>query len=374
LRSKIPKQRMFDARDLRAIAQLAGQATHEVTNIVQGVHSAIGQDPFGITRFVYNQVRGVNRFVGKSLETVLLQLEKLVSPAEDSPERLAVLAALNGVMGDRLFSSNNHLAIKMQLIGNSVPNVTMPTAAVDKPTKLLIFVHGLCMNDLQWVSVKEETQFSYGHTLQHALDYTPIHVRYNTGRGVVDNGQELAAQLEALVLNWPTPIDSINIVGYSMGGLVSRAARSFAILNNLRWAIFLQKVIFIGTPHSGAPLEQMGHWIDQLLKRSTYTAPFVALTQLRSQGINDLRSGLSNDLITEQQPKTMFYSIAGCTSTQENVNTLVNATLGDGLVPVASALNNDLIAEHQQRTIYKTNHLQLLHSKEVSNQLVTWLK
>ena len=40
---------MFDARDLRAIAQLASQATHEVTNIVQGVHSAIGQDPFGIT-------------------------------------------------------------------------------------------------------------------------------------------------------------------------------------------------------------------------------------------------------------------------------------------------------------------------------------
>jgi pimeloyl-ACP methyl ester carboxylesterase len=365
---------MFDARDLRAIAQLASQATHEVTNIVQGVHSAIGQDPFGITKFVYNRVRGVNRFVGKSLDTVLQQLEDLVSPAQDSPERLAVLAALNGVMGDRLFASNNHLAIPMQLIDSATSQAPAPASATVKPTKLLIFVHGLCMNDLQWSSIEEDTQFSYGKTLQENLGFTSISLRYNTGRAVTDNGQEFSAQLEALVINWPEPIESIDIVGYSMGGLITRIARNFAIQNNLRWVSYLQKVIFIGTPHLGAPLEQMGHWIEQLLGRSAYTAPFATLTQLRSQGINDLRTGLSSDLVTEQQSKTMFYAIAGCTSLQENASGAVNATIGDGLVPIASALNNLLIPENQQRTVYQTNHLQLLNSKEISDQLVVWLQ
>jgi pimeloyl-ACP methyl ester carboxylesterase len=365
---------MFDARDLRAIAQLASQATHEVTNIVQGVHSAIGQDPFGITKFVYNRVRGVNRFVGKSLDTVLQQLEDLVSPAQDSPERLAVLAALNGVMGDRLFVSNNHLAIAMQLIDSATSQAPAPASATVKPAKLLIFVHGLCMNDLQWSSIEEDTQFSYGKTLQQNLGFTPINLRYNTGRAVTDNGQEFSAQLEALVINWPEPIESIDIVGYSMGGLITRIARNFAIQNNLRWVSYLQKVIFIGTPHLGAPLEQMGHWIEQLLGRSAYTAPFATLTQLRSQGINDLRTGLSSDLVTEQQSKTMFYAIAGCTSLQENASGAVKATIGDGLVPIASALNNLLIPENQQRTVYQTNHLQLLNSKEVSDQLVVWLQ
>jgi pimeloyl-ACP methyl ester carboxylesterase len=365
---------MFDARDLRAIAQLASQATHEVTNIVQGVHSAIGQDPFGITKFIYNRVRGVNRFVGKSLDTVLRQLEDLVSPAQDSPERLAVLAALNGVMGDRLFASNNHLAIPMQLIDSATSQAPASASVAVKPTKLLIFVHGLCMNDLQWSSIEEDTQFSYGNTLQQSLGFTAIDLRYNTGRAVTDNGQEFSALLETLVINWPVPIESINIVGYSMGGLITRIARNFAIQNNLRWVSYLQKVIFIGTPHLGAPLEQMGHWIEQLLGRSAYTAPFATLTQLRSQGINDLRTGLSSDLVTEQQSKTMFYAIAGCTSLQERASGAVNATIGDGLVPVASALNNLLIPENQQRTVYQTNHLQLLNSKEVSNQLVVWLQ
>jgi pimeloyl-ACP methyl ester carboxylesterase len=341
---------------------------------VQGVHSAIGQDPFGVTKFVYSRVRGVNKFIGQSLDSVLRPLENLISPAQDSPERLAVLAALNGVIGDRLFSSNNHLAIPMQLIRNSSFQEANPNPLEAKPTKLLIFVHGLCMNDQQWTSVVESGQVSYSKNLQKALGYTPINLRYNTGRAVIGNGQEFSEQLEKLVNNWPSSIDSITIVGYSMGGLVSRVARHVAIQNNLRWVGYLQKVIFIGTPHLGAPLEQVGHWVEQLLGRTAYTAPFAKLAQLRSHGINDLRAGLHGDLPTELQSKAIFYAIAGCNSTQEKARTLVNATIGDGLVPVTSALNSGLISDNQQRTIYQTNHLQLLHSKEVSDQLLTWLK
>jgi pimeloyl-ACP methyl ester carboxylesterase len=357
---------MFDARDLRAIAQLASEATHEVTNIVQGVHSAIGQDPFGITKFVYNRVRGVNRLVGLSLDAVLGQLETLVSPAQDSPERLAVLAALNGVMGDRLFANNNHLAMAMQLHNDNVQNTNA--------TKIIVFLHGLCMNDLQWTTIEEDTQVSYGRTLQLALGYKPIYLRYNTGRSIAENGQEFSRLMENLVRDWPDPIESINIVGYSMGGLVTRLARNVALEQNLQWVQKLNKVVFIGTPHLGAPLEQLGHWVEQMLGRSSYTAPFASLTQLRSHGINDLRAGLTHHVVTELHSHTKFYTIAGSTSAQAEANGLVNATIGDGLVPVASALSNLSIPINQQHIVYQTNHLQLLHSKAVGDQLVKWLQ
>jgi pimeloyl-ACP methyl ester carboxylesterase len=364
---------MFDARDLRAIAQLASQATHEVTNIVQSVHSAIGQDPFGMTKFVYNRVRDVNQLVGTTLDVIMGKIEHLVSPAQDSPERLAVLAALNGVMGDRLFASNNHLAIPMQMITAANDNTNSDANQSKVPARLLIFVHGLCMNDLQWTTIDEDTQVSYGNTLQRTLGYTPTYLRYNTGRSIAENGLEFSNQLETLVQQWTGPIESISIIGYSMGGLITHIASKLAFEQQLQWSRYLKKMVFIGTPHLGAPLEQIGDWVEQLLGHTSYTAPFARLTQLRSQGINDLRMGLVNHPKSTLTLQVSMYVIAGTTSAQANANTAINAMIGDGLVPIDSALGDLAIPKEQQKIIYQTNHLQLLHSQEVGEQLIEWL-
>ena len=152
--------------DLRGMAQLATQATSEVARIAEGVHQSVwgtlgapgGKVPGharGITGLAYQSVQGVTQMIGKGLDTVLAKLQPLLASAAaappETPQREAVLAALNGVMGDRLAASNNPLATRMTLRhqGNALDwraLAPMPQAT----GKVLLLIHGLCMNDLQW--------------------------------------------------------------------------------------------------------------------------------------------------------------------------------------------------------------------------------
>ena len=53
----------------------------------------------------------------------------------------------------------------------------------------------------------------------------------------------------------------------------------------------MNDLVFLGTPHHGAPLERAGHWVDLLLGATPYAAPFARLGKVRSAGITDLRHG-----------------------------------------------------------------------------------
>ena len=70
-----------------------------------------------------------------------------------SPEHEAVLSAINGVLGDQLVATGNPLAIGMNLRHESKPlMLDKPSLAQRLPqafSKLLVMLHGLCMNDLQ---------------------------------------------------------------------------------------------------------------------------------------------------------------------------------------------------------------------------------
>ena len=48
-----------------------------------------------------------------------------------------------------------------------------------------------------------------------------------------------------------------------------------------------ERIVFLGTPHQGAPLERAGHALQTALGLTPWTAPFVRLGQLRSAGIQD---------------------------------------------------------------------------------------
>ena len=116
--------------DILGVAKLAVQATVGVTRIVEGVHQSVwdtlgvsgGKRPGqtgGITGRVYNSIRAIAQLLGQGVDSVLVRLPTLLdSAAEAEPgtaQREAVLAALNGVMGDRLLASNNPFAIPMTL-------------------------------------------------------------------------------------------------------------------------------------------------------------------------------------------------------------------------------------------------------------------
>ena len=291
--------------DLKAAAQLATQATHGVINIVEGVHrsvhrqlglsrNAAPEQTSGLTGQIYRGIRGVAALVGQGSDAVLGALLPLLDdPAthpEASPQREAVLAALNGVLGDRLVATGNPLAQAMELrcAGRPLwldnPDALRLQLGQAASSHLLLLVHGLCMNDTQWMRGGHE----HGDFLAQALGCQPVYLRYNSGRHVSDNGLELALQLERLMAAWPVQLTRITVLGHSMGGLVARAAVQAGREADQQWPRVLRELVFLGTPHHGAPLEKAGHGIDVLLGATPFSAPFAKLGKLRSFNIKAL--------------------------------------------------------------------------------------
>ena len=123
------------------------------------------------------------------------------------------------------------------------------------------------------------------------LGFTPVYLHYNSGLHVSTNGRALAQQLERLVAQWPRPLERLVLLGHSMGGLLARSALYYGTQAGHRWPARLDDLVFLGTPHHGAPLERAGHWVDLVLGATPYAAPFARLGQVRSAGITDLRHG-----------------------------------------------------------------------------------
>ena len=130
--------------------------------------------------------------MGHGLDTLLAQLEPLLGERSTWPGREALLAALNGVLGDYLAAPSNPLAITMHLRrgGVALPLEREPLAAAipDAGGKLLVLVHGLCMNDLQW----RRKGHDHGAALARDLGYTPVYLHYNSGLHVSTNGRAFA--------------------------------------------------------------------------------------------------------------------------------------------------------------------------------------
>jgi pimeloyl-ACP methyl ester carboxylesterase len=404
----------FRAADLRGVVQLATQATRGVARIAEGVHQSVwgsmgvpGGKTAGTTRgltgLIYNTVQGVTQLVGSGTEAILGKLQPLLDAADaeapDTPQREAVLAALNGVLGDRLAASGNPLATRLQLrhadhVLDWAKPATLPAAAT-VGGKLLIIIHGLCMNDLQWTHTTASGEVRSHATALTALGYTPVYVRYNTGLHTSENGAAMAAELGQLVTHWPVPVNEITVLAHSMGGLVTRSAVQQAREANPAWLQVLKNIVFLGTPHHGAPLERAGNWVDVILGATPYSRPFAKLGQLRSAGITDLRYGFvcqedwqGRDRFQKGPDRRVpvplpegvaCYTVAATTASQRGA--LADRLLGDGLVPLRSALGlhdeakrSLVFAKPNQCIAYQMNHMALLHRPEVTAQLLAWLK
>jgi len=403
------------ARALRGAAKLATEATTGLTDLVEAMHARIAGVPGlpgpadgrtrGITGLVYKTVRGVTRAVGGSVDTLLAVLAPALAPrpgepaALPSPEREAVLAALNGVLGDHLAKTDNPLAIRMALRsgGRALPlhRAALATALPEAGGKLLVLIHGLCMNDLQWRRLDSQGRgHDHGEALAAALGFTPLYLHYDSGLHVSTNGRALANQLEQLLEQWPRPIARFAIVGHSMGGLVARSALHYGRAAKQHWPDRLDDLACLGTPHHGAPLERAGQGVDMLLAATPYAGPLARLAKLRSAGITDLRHGnvvdedwIAGDRFEGAADRRLAvplpagprcFAIAG---TWARAGDLKDKLIGDGLVPVASALGKHRLAKRtlkfapeRQRVFEQTSHMQLLASAAVFEQLRDWLK
>ncbi len=97
--------------DLRGGSRLAVEATRAVADLVEAMHRRIA-GPFALLSApAYGGVRGVASLVGAGLDGLLARLAPLAGDAPGGPEREALVAALNGVLGDHLEATGNPLAI-----------------------------------------------------------------------------------------------------------------------------------------------------------------------------------------------------------------------------------------------------------------------
>ena len=389
--------------DLRGASRLAIEATRSVTNLVEAMHLTIGGGPaiLGrplatptrvLTGVVYRSIRGVTTLVGASIDRALAQLAPLVREGAAGPDREAVLAVLNGVLGDYLAATGNPLAIQMQLRQSGQPlqperralRALLPEAG----GKLLLLIHGSCLNDRKWLRLGHD----HGAALARDLGFTPVYLHYNSGLHISTNGRAFAELLERLVAEWPAPLDALVIVAHSMGGLVSRSACHFGEAAGHAWRRKLRKLVCLGSPHHGASLERGGHWVDLLLGISRYSAPLARLGKIRSAGVTDLRFG--NVLDEHWEGRDRFahagdvrtrlklpagvecYAIAATRTPREAGRKYAS----DGLVPVDSALGRHRKPEltlgfprAHQWIGFGMGHLDLLSRAEVYATIRAWL-
>jgi pimeloyl-ACP methyl ester carboxylesterase len=396
-------QPLLQAADLRGAAQLSTEAVLGLTHLVEAMHARIASLPAlrstpapeqtqGLTGLVYKTVRGVTHVVGSSVEALLGWLGPALAAGGASAlpqaEREAIVAALNGLVGDHLAATGNPLAIPMTFRhrGRELPleRFALRAQLRDAGPRPLVLLHGLCMNDLQW----QRDGHDHGATLAREAGWTPIHLHYNSGLSVSTNGRVLAQQMERLLDAWPQPVERVALLGHSMGGLVARSALHHAALiarGGLRWPARVTDLVCLGTPHQGAPLESAGQLVDVVLGALPYAAPLARIGQVRSAGINDLRhgdivSGKAGEHETVALPSAVRCFAVAATLSAPGTAHAAAALLGDGLVPVASALGQHrtpakrlAFAETRQAVVHRTGHLELLSSTEVGDILRGWL-
>lgn len=394
-------------KTIRGVAHLAFDAVDQVTGIVEGMYRNISATPLpfgaepegparGIAGLVHESIRRINGGVREvsdlALEPLAGYLDELAPPG---PQREAAVALVNGVCGDHLERAGNPLAIPLGFRVHRREDEPLSiddayaSAAFEPSSRILVLAHGLCMNDRHWSwEGRDHGQMMAAH------GYTPLYLRYNSGRHISSNGRDLDAALERVVRDWPVPVESIAILAFSMGGLVTRAALHAADRAESTWRRYVDKVVYIGTPHHGAALERGGFRLQQFVSFSPYTAPLAALGRMRSDGITDLRHGNVVDddwrhhdahadaadhrVAVPLRAENEHYAIAATLSAE--TSRPMAGLRSDGLVHPASGTGRHenpvmrlAFPENHLRLIYERGHLGLLHDREVARCLRGWL-
>jgi triacylglycerol lipase len=325
------------------------------------------------------------------LDDAVALAERMLAALPD--RRDDALAVINGLLGDRLEAAGSSLSLPMRLLGPDGRDLEASAGLLPtRPAHACLFVHGLASTERLWNPAREdEAHVAYGPALSRAHGLAPLYARYNTGRHVSTNGQELAARLDALHRTWPE-LESLTIVGHSMGGLVVRSACHYGMAAGHGWVQRLRQVVLLGSPSHGAPLEQLAHVAAFTL--DTIWNPWTKLIgkaiNLRSAGIKDLRHGyvldedwrhrdvdvlaLRRPRIADVPPGVRWSVALGRLGTAPGT---LGQVLGDGLVRAASArgigLGNPegVLPQAAVRVFEGVSHVGLLWTPAVLEWLVS---
>ena len=389
---------------VQGTARLAFDSVGGITNTVERMHETISRNPLlppdrtnrahgAIAAGVYAAIRGINSALGAGVDRSIGVIPDVALESGHSSASIKMIAALNGVVGDHLEATSNPLATRMSLMTpqHEVPldHESLKDSVPIASPHLLVLVHGLGMSELSW---GRKGAPCIGERLHADVDIAPLYLRYNTGRHISTNGQELAQQLEQLCAAWPVPVESLSLIGHSMGGLVIRSACWYAGQESGSWLSKLQRVVCLGTPHHGSAVAKAGHGLTATMKKIPYIKP-LAFGERLSAGIKDLRHGnlLDEDWIGDHPDKpgpdkrqvlpllehVEYYFLAATLG--RHADDPLGHVLGDLLVRMESATGShedDLrhlsIKPENCRVFHQKNHFDLLDDAQVQQQILDW--
>jgi pimeloyl-ACP methyl ester carboxylesterase len=397
--------------DWHALGDLIDVVTERLTAPVEGIHRAIGDRWFGfektegpsgrathraLTQRIYGSVRLVGSVVGATLGTgaTAISRHRTVRPLWKSPAGAEFQAAVNALWGDEFErrASPMHTGLGIRDSGGTpiASNASSLTQAFPAPTRrLAVLLHGLGKTERCWSNKENDSGSIPGFSSTLDADgFTPVSVRYNTGRRVSDNGTALARLLEETTTNWPVPIDEIVLIGHSMGGLVARSSLHAGESAGHKWTHHVQHVVALGTPHFGSPIEKGAHIASLILEKAAVSRPLGQFVDGRSAGIKDMRHGNIHDTEHSDRGKDQsgryvvgspiegVHQHHAASVVTDKASNPFGLLVGDLVVRVDSALgrsSNSHVEADSVRIFGGLNHLGMLHDPEVHAQISDWL-
>ncbi|MDZ4299122.1 MAG: hypothetical protein U0998_05625 [Moraxellaceae bacterium] len=390
-------KQIVSATDWRTVLWGAHGVTHlvlhsaaEVTDLVAEMDGTIRQSPWptGSVKlpprqrapWPYRLVAGVFRHTAKLLQRLVIEAEITQSHGVTLP----VLSALNGVLGDKLEHWQSPLAFGMTLRNQSSEQLAWSELATSNKAKVVLFAHGLCWSEREW---QTPAQSDFLAVMQNK-GWQAAWLRYNSGRAIWRNGEDLANWLEEALTEYP--VKELVLVGHSQGGLLIRSAFEYAREHNHRWLYVVTRAAYLATPHHGAPLERAGNWANALLSYSPYTRPLMRLGNIRSAAIKDLRFGLLTQAHSVLVSDDAHHDCRDCPiKLPDHIHHFmlagsINADaaqnwIGDGLVPVSSGLGlharpeMNLHASSLARVeLERMDHMKMLADVRVWDAVADW--
>ena len=396
------------ADDWSGLGHLVTLTVQRLTDPVEGMHRAISDRWFRlggtkiqpvaqayqtVTAGIYGSVRGVGWAVGSALAlgAEVVQRTRPVPVLWRSGPGSRVQAIANGVWGDRFVGMGSPLSVKMAFRDHAGDPIDLDpvsiVSSIERPApRLAVLIHGLAETEAIWrTSTAAEAE---GWSLEAALaedGITPLLLRYNSGRSISENGEALAALLDRVTTAWPVPIEEVVLIGNSMGGLVARRAVQTGHDGQLGWTAAVRRLVTVGSPHLGSPLEKLAAGASRALRLVPETRPLSHFLESRSEGIKDLRSGAINDdearagrsmerFVSSQPVGVEHFFIAGVVTA--DVEHPLGMMVGDLIVREKSATGRGRTrsVESKETVVLGGNrHFDLARNPDVIGQIRMWL-
>jgi pimeloyl-ACP methyl ester carboxylesterase len=408
-----PEDTRATVDDWRDLGDLLALATERLTSPVEGIHDAIADRWFRLagsaaapaqrayraaTAGIYRSIRLAGAAVGAAIGFGAAMADKRapLRPLGRSTVGSGIQAVGNALWGDELEPKRGDPRAELglrssegELIG--LDAVTLGRAFPEPTSRLVVLLHGLGETERCWQSLTVDGNTAIGLAGVLAADsFTPLLVRYNSGRHVSDNGLALATLIDEITHNWPVPVGEIALVGNSMGGLVARSSVHAGRSAEHHWVGKTSHIATLGSPHLGAPLEKGANVISWGLRLAPESRPLGVFLNQRSAGIKDLRFGaIREEDWIEQDPDAVLidavgdaplpgeidqHFIAGVVTAEPTHP--VGALLGDFVVRAGSAIGRGRrrrIEATDVRVLGGRRHFDMLHDPVVQEQVRDWL-